>query len=70
MHATNHNHEYFLSHFACEPERWLCSGTDLAKQEQLASAKAAHSPFSLGTRGCLAKSLDLTVLELTAVTVI
>ena len=70
MHTINHNPEYFPSHFAYEPERWLYSGTDPTKQEQLASAKAAHNPFSLGPRGCIAKSLDLTVLELTATTAI
>jgi hypothetical protein len=62
MHTINHNLEYFPSHFAY--------GTDPAKQEQLASAKAARNRFSLGPRGCVAKSLDLTVLELTATTVI
>jgi hypothetical protein len=53
--ATNHGSEYFLSPLTCEPEHWLYSGTDLAKQEQLASAKAAHNPFSLGPRDSLPK---------------
>ena len=70
MYAIGHNEEYFPSPFAYQPERWLPSETDPAKQEQLAAAKAAHQPFSLGPRSCVAKNLATVVMELTLATLI
>jgi hypothetical protein len=70
MRAINHNAEYFPSPFSYEPERWLSSVMEPAEQERLAVAKAAHNPFSLGPRGCVAKNLGLTVMELTLATLI
>ena len=68
MRAINHNSEYYPSPFSYEPERWLPTGTDPAEQERLTLAKAAHNPFSLGPRGCVAKNLGMTVMELTIAT--
>jgi hypothetical protein len=56
MRAINHNVEYFPSLFSSEPERWLPSETDLAKQQRLVVAKAAHNAFSPSPRDCVAKN--------------
>ena len=70
MTAINRKAEYFPSPLAYQPERWISSETDPAKQAQLAAAKAAHQPFSLGPRSCVAKNLAITVIELTLATLI
>lgn len=59
--AIHHNPEYYPDPFAFKPERWIVddkAGNDIGTTaESVATAKAAFCAFSLGTRGCIGKSL-------------
>jgi cytochrome P450 len=68
--AIHHNPEYFPEPFAFKPERWIPSSSKSSSSddggvspEDLAKSKSAFCAFSLGTRGCIGKSL--AYLELT-----
>jgi cytochrome P450 len=55
--VIHHNPEYFPEPFAFRPERWLVDENDTKSEEGLALARSAFCPFSLGTRGCIGKSV-------------
>ncbi|CAG9984559.1 unnamed protein product [Clonostachys byssicola] len=55
--AILHNKDYFPDPFTFKPERWL-EGSDEANRE-------AFAPFSLGSRGCLGKSMAYLEASLT-----
>ncbi|ERF68158.1 hypothetical protein EPUS_05239 [Endocarpon pusillum Z07020] len=62
--AIHHHPDYYPDPFSFKPERWISNpqeyipdaGTATTAQD-VATAKAAFCPFSLGTRGCIGKTL-------------
>jgi len=52
IHGIHHNEEYFPNPFSYQPERWLEGSV-----EQHEKIQSAFTPFSLGSRGCIGKSL-------------
>ncbi|CAG8960244.1 hypothetical protein HYFRA_00012764 [Hymenoscyphus fraxineus] len=52
--ALHHNPSYFPQPYEFLPERWI---EDEAGVDAVALAKSAYSPFSIGPRGCIGKSL-------------
>ena len=62
--AIHHHPDYYPEPFSFKPERWISNpqgyvtdaGATTAAQD-IATAKAAFCPFSLGTRGCIGKTL-------------
>ncbi|RDW74792.1 hypothetical protein BP6252_05934 [Coleophoma cylindrospora] len=55
--CLQHNDDSFLDPFTYRPERWIVDEGNGVTVEDLAAAKAAFIPFSLGSRGCVGKSL-------------
>jgi cytochrome P450 len=77
--AIHHNPEYYPEPFAFRPERWIVStfpsekgdsctatGSREVTAQDVATAKAAFCAFSLGTRGCVGKSVGYLELILAA----
>lgn len=68
--AIHHHPAYYPEPFAFKPERWIPkppkSITDAGPttDQDVATAKAAFCPFSLGTRGCIGKALAYQELML------
>lgn len=62
IYALHHNPAYFPSPHAFDPERWLQPYTDA---DAIESARAAFTPFSIGPRGCIGKSVAYVELRLT-----
>jgi len=52
--AIHHNSEYFPDPFAFQPERWIIGDSNA---EAVAAARSAFCAFSLGSRGCVGKSV-------------
>lgn len=63
IYSIHHNASYFPSPHEFIPERWLPDSK--GENEQLAAAKSAFNPFSLGSRSCIGKSLAYSELLLT-----
>lgn len=62
IYAIHHNKNYYPSPFSYVPERWLSSkGTS---ESDVAKAQSAFTPFSIGARGCIGKSLALMEMKL------
>ncbi|KAF2032860.1 benzoate 4-monooxygenase cytochrome P450 [Setomelanomma holmii] len=63
MYAIHHSPDYFPSPFTFQPERWLDSASNPA--EQIALARKAFNPFSIGMRQCSGRNLAYLQLKLT-----
>jgi cytochrome P450 len=59
IYTIHHNPEYFSEPFKFLPERWL-----EGSEEQLEKARSAFTPFSIGARGCIGKSVAYMELRL------
>lgn len=59
--AIHHSPSYFPDPHAFKPERWMREYTN---SEDIARAKSAFCPFSVGTRGCLGKTMAYNELSL------
>ncbi|KAA8913662.1 cytochrome P450 [Sphaerosporella brunnea] len=59
IYTIHHNPEYFPEPFEFRPERWL-----EGNEEQLEKARSAFNPFSIGSRGCIGKSVAYVELRL------
>lgn len=60
IYALQHNEAYHPQPFEYIPERWLVNEnikTGLGSSENVALAKSAFCPFSLGPRGCVGKGM-------------
>lgn len=55
--AIHHNPEYFPKPFEFIPERWIENEAIERVRMDAATAKSAYTPFSIGPRGCIGKSL-------------
>jgi len=60
--AIHHNATYFPDPFTFQPERWVESAE--WTEESVAVARSAFCAFSLGTRGCVGRSLAYKELQL------
>lgn len=63
MYAIHHSETYFPAPFTFQPERWLESASNSA--EDIALARKAFNPFSIGTRQCSGRALAYLQLKLT-----
>lgn len=59
--AIHHSPDYFSNPHLFKPERWLPERTN---KDELARAKSAFCPFSIGTRGCLGNTMAYNELSL------
>lgn len=59
--ALHMNEEYFTNPLTFMPERWLPEYTN---PEEIAVAKTAFCPFSLGNRGCVGKPMAYNELSI------
>lgn len=62
IYALHHNPAYFPDPFSFKPERWLSTCTP---EEEVEAAQSAFTPFSIGPRGCIGKSVAYMELRLT-----
>lgn len=62
MYAIHHNPKYFPEPFSFLPERWIESETNSV--EDIAAARRAFNPFSIGSRQCSGRSLAYLQLKL------
>lgn len=63
IYALHHHPTYYPEPFAFRPERWLVGEGD-STPESVERAQSAFTPFSIGPRGCIGKSLALAELAL------
>lgn len=70
IYSIHHNPIYFPRPFTFQPERWLIDGPDDTSLEQLELAKSAYTPFSIGSRSCIAKALAQNMMQITIATLI
>jgi cytochrome P450 len=59
--AIHHNAEYFPDPFTFQPERWIAKDNNA---EAVAVARSAFCAFSLGSRGCVGKSVAYVEVSL------
>lgn len=55
--AIHHNPAYYPSPFSFAPERWIPNSSLEVTKESVALAQSAFCPFSIGSRGCIGKSV-------------
>lgn len=65
IHTLHHNPAVFLEPYEFRPERWLDSPPEL-----LDKMNRDHIPFSLGSRGCIARNLAMMELNMTSAAVL
>ncbi|KAF2711840.1 cytochrome P450 [Pleomassaria siparia CBS 279.74] len=66
--SIHHSPTHFSDPWSFKPERWMES--DVVTPEDISHARTAFNPFSLGTRGCIGKSVAYLQLKLTLAHVI
>ncbi|EFR01930.1 isotrichodermin C-15 hydroxylase [Nannizzia gypsea CBS 118893] len=64
IYSIHHNEGYFSRPHEFIPERWMVDEQDTQKAAQVAIAKAAFAPFSIGPRGCIGRPLVNSTLKL------
>ena len=57
--AIHHNEGYFTGSWEYKPERWILDPQSGVTTEDVARARSAFAPFSLGPRGCAGKALAM-----------
>ena len=62
--AIHHSEEYYEELFKFMPERWIVDAENGVSTESIAAARAAFCPFSLGSRGCIGKSMAYAELSI------
>ena len=63
--AIHHNEAYFPDAFSFKPERWIADCDSGVTEADVELARSAFCAFSLGSRGCIGKSLAYTELSIT-----
>jgi len=63
--AIHHNEDYFPDAFSFKPERWIPDPSAGITEADVTKAHAAFCAFSLGSRGCIGKSLAYVELSIT-----
>lgn len=58
IYAIHHNEQYFPDPYSYKPERWL------GDEKDVELARSAFTPFSIGARGCIGKSVAYMELRL------
>ncbi len=69
IYAIHHNENYFTGSFSFRPERWIERKADYTA-EDVAKARSAFCPFSIGSRQCIGKNLAYMELLLTVARVV
>ena len=67
--AIHHCKEYYPEPFVFRPERWIIEDKS-ETESNVATARAAFCPFSLGPRGCIGKSLAYLEVTLALATLL
>jgi cytochrome P450 len=63
--AIHHSEKYYPDPWAFKPDRWIAPKSEQgAEAEALQLAKSAFCPFSLGSRGCIGKSMAYAELSI------
>lgn len=65
IHTLHHNPAVFPEPYEFRPERWLDSPAEL-----LDRMNRDHIPFSLGSRGCIARNLAMMELNMTSAAIL
>lgn len=68
--SIHHNKEYYPEPFNYRPERWIIDEKSGVTADSVATARSAFTPFSLGSRGCIGKSVAYMELTLTLATLL
>ena len=55
--AIHHNEGYYPDSFSYKPERWIAGSAPGITEDSVALCHSALCPFSLGSRGCVGKSV-------------
>lgn len=61
IYSIHHNPAYYPDPFVFSPERWLIH-QDKSNREEVKRAQSGFTPFSIGPRGCIGKSLAMMEL--------
>jgi cytochrome P450 len=61
IYSIHHNSAYYKDPFSFTPERWLHSHSS---EEEVSKAQSAFTPFSIGARGCIGKSVAYMELRI------
>lgn len=69
IHTLHHNPAVFPAPYEFTPERWLDSDP-ASTRERLDRMNRDHIPFSLGSRGCIARNLAMMELNMTCAAVL
>ncbi|KAF8470731.1 cytochrome P450 [Kalaharituber pfeilii] len=69
IYSIHHHPEYYPEPYKYTPERWLLPhedprGEGQGTEESTEKARAAFTPFSIGSRGCIGKSLAMMEMRL------
>ncbi|EEP79614.1 conserved hypothetical protein [Uncinocarpus reesii 1704] len=64
IYSIHHNPEYYPQPFSFRPERWINDEAHKVKGD-VALARSAFNPFSIGPRSCIGKGLAYVELQLT-----
>ena len=64
--TLHHSPTHYPSPYTYTPERWLSpsEGGSAHSPDDLEKARAAYAPFSIGSRGCIGKTLAMMELKL------
>lgn len=69
IYSLHHNPDIFPEPTVFRPERFYKTGTEESRRE-LDKVLTAYNPFSIGSRGCIGKSLAIVELMITMATVL
>ncbi|KAB8262719.1 cytochrome P450 [Aspergillus pseudonomiae] len=64
IYSIHHQADYYPDPFTYRPERWIASPDTGIAPAAVDIARKAWCPFSIGPRGCVGKSLALTLLHI------
>jgi len=65
MYTLHHNEQYFPEPFVFKPERWLSDGDSEQAKSDRKTLHEAFSPFGVGSRSCVGKSMAYMEASLT-----
>lgn len=62
--CLHHNPDYFPDPYIFRPERWIVDDSTGVNAEAVSRSRSAFCPFSLGSRGCIGKTMAYNELSL------